>query len=103
MQRNITPILAALAGSVLTPVVQAQVDLYVDPVNNSSQLTGYVTQDLKVDTANDWTSAAVLLELDAGSIYQDGFGNDTEPDSFLIAYYPSVAFDTYLTGGGQWG
>ncbi len=81
----------------------AQVDVSLDNVDNSSQLTGYVTQDLKVDTQGDWFGAALVLELESGTIYQDGFGNDVEPGSFLLAYYPSVAFDTYMTGGGQWG
>jgi len=94
------PALIALA---ITPATWAQVNISLDNVDNSAQLTGYITQDLKVDTDNDWTSAAMVLELDEGTIYQDGFGNDVEPNPFLLTYYPSLEFDTYMTGGGTWG
>lgn len=99
---NTSLVIASLLGLMATAAT-AQVDISLDSVDNSSQLTGYVTQDLRVDTQDDWFGAAIVLELESGTIYQDGFGNDVEPNPFLLAYYPSVAFDTYMTGGGSWG
>lgn len=82
--------------------VQAQVDVYVDNVDNASQLTGYVTQDLKVDTEDDWFGSAIVLELDEGSIYQDGFGSDVGPYSFYYSMYPSVEYDSFMAVGESW-
>ncbi|MEZ6192069.1 MAG: hypothetical protein R3C45_12395 [Phycisphaerales bacterium] len=96
-----TIVAATLIGMITAAGASAQVDLDVDSVNNLSQLTGHVTQDLKVDTEDDWFGAAIVLELDEGSIYQDGFGNDTAPDPYFFSYYPSLEFDTYMAGGSM--
>ena len=99
MRSTHTPIAVTLLALTAATAASAQVGVSLTNVNNSAQLTGYVTQDVKADTVNDWTSAAIVLELDAGSIYQDGFGNDAEPNPAFFSYFPSLEFDTYLAGG----
>ncbi len=69
------------------------------PVDNSAVLTGYTTYDMQVTTDTDWTAAAGLLELTAGSIYQHANGTDNEvPHPFLVSLFPELAFDTYVVG-----
>lgn len=77
----------------------SQVSSSIVSVNNSSALTGYETQDLKVNTVDDWTTASMVLELTNGSIYQDTAGGNTAPNPALFSFVPSVEFDTYVAGG----
>lgn len=70
-------------------------------VNNTSALTGFTTADLEVTTATDWTSAALLLELTQGSIYQDASGGIPAPNPALFGAFPTLAFDTYVDAGAN--
>lgn len=70
-------------------------------VNNTSALSGYTTADLEVTSTTDWTSAALLLELSQGSIYQDANGDIEAPNPALFGTFPSLEFDTYLDAGGN--
>jgi hypothetical protein len=72
---------------------------YVDPVDNSAQLTGYVTQDIVFDTDTDWLSAQLVVTLTAGTIYQDPAGGVGSPNPVLFALFPSLEFDTYVSNG----
>ena len=65
-------------------------------VDNAEALSGYVTADLEVTTDSDWTSAALLIELSQGAIYQDGNGSVRAPDDSLFGGMPTLEFDTYL-------
>ncbi len=103
MRYALTLVAASLLGLTSATVASAQIEASLQNIDNTSQLTGFITQDLSVNTVNDWVSAAVALELDAGSIYQDAFGSIGEPNYFAVMAFPSLAFDTYLTGGGTWG
>ncbi len=67
-------------------------------VDNSSELTGYVTQDVVFDTDTDWLSAEMFLWLESGTIYQDSAGGDQFTASSR-SWTPSVEFDTYIGGG----
>ena len=102
MQCKHMPLALALVTLSGTAGARAQVDVYIDNVDNSSQLTGCVTRDLKVDTEVDWFGSAIVLELDEGSIYQDGSGSDVGPYSFYYSTYPSVAYDTFMAVGESW-
>ncbi len=78
-------------------------------------LDGYVCQDLSVDTANDWTAGVLLIELTAGSIYQELEGivpveggakfyngwSSQQPLAAYIPVMPSSEYDTYVHGNGQ--
>ncbi len=65
-------------------------------------LDNFVSQDLFVNTTNDWTTAVLLIQLDSGSIFQEpegALGNGltigpTDPAGF--GSLPSSQFDTYL-------
>jgi hypothetical protein len=88
-------ITAACAGS-----LSADVAVNFVPVDNSvaPELTGYVTQDIRVLTTHDWSSSGMLLNLTSGSIYQDASAGagDTPPNPLLFASAPSLEFDTYV-------
>ncbi len=70
-------------------------------VDNTSELTGYTTADLEVTTTTDWTSAAFLLELSQGSIYQDASGDISAPNPGLFGAFPTLEFDTYIDAGSN--
>ncbi len=89
------------------------------PVNTAGAVLGdlddYVCQDLIVDTAVDWTAAAILIELTAGSIYQETKGSVEVPEGFkfyngqtskppsaaFFSVLPSSEYDTYVHGNGD--
>ena len=86
-----------------TPRVAA-ISLEFAPVDNSAVLTGYKTYDMLVTTETDWTSAAMVLGLDAGSIYQHGYGTDSgPPQPAFVSLFPDLAFDTYVVGSAAGG
>jgi len=70
-------------------------------IDNTSELTGYTTADLEVTTTTDWTSAALLLELSQGSIYQDAAGDIDAPNPGLFGTFPTLEFDTYVDAGSN--
>lgn len=69
-------------------------------VNNSSALTGYVTQDIQAQTGTSkWLNAELLLTLTKGSIYQNSYGSDTSPNPAWFTLVPALEFDTFVTAG----
>ncbi len=99
---------AALAAACLTAPAWGAIDLDIVSVDNSAGLTGYATSDLQITTPDlDWTGAALLLELTAGSIYQEpeGWGQNGStlgaPDPAGFGVFPSSEFDTYFDGNGH--
>lgn len=70
------------------------------PTNSPPLTGGSVTNDIAVDFTGNLNSAALLIELTSGSIYQNAFGTDTAPNSALIPAFPEVAFDSFVTLGG---
>ena len=82
------------------PVVSASADVAVNfvPVQNNAapELAGFVTQDIRVLTTNDWSSSGMVLNLTAGSIYQAAGGADTPLASSVMQQFPALAFDTYV-------
>jgi len=62
---------------------------------------GFVTQDLRVTTTADWTQSQILVELSAGSIYQEpssGNANPNPPSDLFIGFVPLLRWDTYVSG-----
>ena len=102
---TITSLLVVLAA--VACMASADIALEVVPVDNSSQLTAYVTQDLVVTTDTDWWSAQLIVTLDApGGIYQDAMGGQCQinpcffgPTPAVIGLFPIVEFDTYVSNG----
>jgi len=72
---------------------------WVEPVDNSSALTGYVTHDIVIDTETDWLSAQMVVDLTAGTIYQDPFGTNISPNPLFFPTVPTLEFDTYVSNG----
>ena len=67
-------------------------------VDNSSTLTGYVTQDLVVRTGTDWLSAQLIVNPDnPGDVYQHAFGSETSPHPASFDVLPALEFDTYVS------
>jgi len=80
----------------------ATLNMRIDSVDNSTALSGYVTQDLIVHSATDWLSCQLMVTPDsAGGIHQDPLGSSgaQSPDPFFFAYFPSVEYDTYVSNG----
>jgi len=73
-------------------------------VDNSSALTGYVTQDVKLYTSDDdWLSTQLILTVGSGDIYQDPVGSNVPPNPALFTASPSLEFDTYVDAGEGYG
>ena len=78
------------------------------PINNPNSvpgtgtLEGWVVNDLVLTTTADWTAAAMLIELDTGSIFQEGEGFGAngitlgEPNPAGLLDLPSSEFATYI-------
>ncbi len=72
----------------------------ITPVDNSAVLTGYVTQDIVIETQFDWLSAELTVTPDQpGSIFQSPFGGDGSPTSAWFAQYPELEYDTFVSSG----
>jgi len=104
MRHATTTLARSLAGTLAACLIAAsaawaEVGASFTIIDNTSQLTGYVTQDLNTLTDTDWVGAAMVVELDAGSFYQDGFGSSVAPNLNFFSLFPSLEFDTYMTGG----
>ena len=98
--RKFSAILTVLA---FAPLASAAVtNMQVNGVDNSSvpTLDGFVTQDVVIDFAGQWTGSQLLITLDTGSIYQDVEGGATPPSGTLIGFVPSLEFDTFVAAGG---
>ncbi len=93
--------LASLISVVLgaQTCLQASVVFEMTPVDNSAVLSGFVTYDLQVTTEKDWTSAAMLVQLDEGQIYQHAFGGNSDLQFLSFATSdPALMFDTHVKG-----
>jgi hypothetical protein len=91
---------ALVAGLSASSASAALTAAFID-VDNTSALTGFVTQDLMVTTTNDWGTAQILATLTTGSIYQDPNGSDFIPNPLSFPTFPALEFDSYLDGNGQ--
>lgn len=83
------------------PVASATLVANFVPVTEeagTSPPAGFVTQDLIVETDTDWVAANVLITLQAGSIYQDGFGDASggPPNEAFFELVPTLRWDTYV-------
>ncbi len=83
---------------VLEPRVLLSGSVALVEVDNSSALSGYHTYDLQVTTDSDWMSAALLLELTSGTIYQHELGSNTAPNQAVVDVVPALGFDTSVGG-----
>ena len=87
------------------PPVPLGESLRLVEVDNSSggpSLTGFVTNDLLLDTEDRLSSFLLYLELDHGEIFQDPLGSNVAPAAGLAEKgFPSLKFDTFIALGTE--
>ncbi len=90
-------LIAALAAQASAEVLTAS----IVSVSNTSvaALSNYVTQDVHLANSTRWLNSQILLTLTSGSIYQDQFGGNVNPNSALVGVFPSLAYDTFVSSG----
>ena len=72
----------------------------ITPVDNSAALTGYVTQDIVIETTVDWLTTELVVTPDQpGSIFQSPEGDNGPPNSRFVALYPELEYDTFVSTG----
>lgn len=93
--------LALGAGMVAATSASAQVSaVNFDAVDNSTALNGFMTTDINIDFAGEWTGSQLLLNLDSGSFYRDAVGNadGSSPNPAFFPTFPALEFDSYVVG-----
>jgi PEP-CTERM motif-containing protein len=94
-------LIASFASPAFGVVTATTTNVKIVPVDNSAVLTDFSTFDLLLTTPDsDWTSAALLLDLSAGSIYQAALGADGPMPSDFFSFAPDLEFDTYVGVSG---
>ena len=84
----------------LATVASAEITMEIVPVDNSSALTGFITQDLVVTTDSDWLGCQMVVTVPAGAIYQDSLTVSAQsPNPAFFPTFPTLEFDTYVTDG----
>ena len=86
----------------VSAIYPQSMSMNVVTVDNSAELTGYVTQDLVLNTTTDWLSAQLRVTLqEPGGVYQDAVGNTNpqSPNPAFLPLRPVLAFDTYVSNG----
>jgi len=102
-------ILAIVGAVSLAATGELTVELRSVDNSSCSELSGYVTQDIVINTTSDWLGAQLVVVLDSpGQIYQHPFNsthNSPDPDLITngapptIDPMPELAFDTYVSNG----
>ena len=65
--------------------------------NQDYGLANHVSNTWHVDTSSyEWLAAALRVELNAGSIYQNAAGDDSPPPTSAVG---GLQYDSYMTGG----
>jgi hypothetical protein len=59
--------------------------------------------DLMVTTDGTWSRAGLRAVLPSGQFFNHLIGGNTQPSPALVAAFPSLAFDTYVTAPGAAG
>ena len=57
----------------------------------------YTVCDMMVDTDTDWTNSRLDISLTSGAMYQHAFGSNSAPTPALVAAFPELAYDTFVT------
>lgn len=75
--------------------------LHIAQTDNTSVLSGYITNDLAIDFTGRLGNLQLLVELDSGEVYNTpGFGTGTPPNDAFLSLFPELAFDTFIATGG---
>jgi len=68
-----------------------------DNSTGGADLANHVTNDLSIDFTGQLSGLQLLVDLTAGSIYQNAFGGNLAPNGALLPAFPALAFDTFVT------
>ena len=82
--------------------IASQISMYMEEAADQTGVpAGYTTYDFYAVTGTDLAAFEMILEASKeGGIYQHAGGNGYyEPNPFLVASYPELEFDTYVTMG----
>ncbi len=93
-------VLAAVVLAGVPALALANITTSLVPNSGSTIPAGYKSYDLKITSDTDWTNQRLDLTLTQGSIYQDGFGGDTQPNPLFFSIAPSLQWDTFFTTPG---
>ncbi len=88
---------SVVIAGLLTTTATASINIDLVEVDNSANpiLNGFRTFDLIITTTSQWTTSAMFLELEQGSVYQDALGAGfNAPDPAQIGL-GGLEFDTY--------
>jgi len=94
--------LLAVGLAMLASTAQAEVLLGFQPASGPGMPSGYVSQDMVIQTDTDWLGSQLLVELSRGSVFQQPLsqgGSDFPPNPAFFTVFPALEFDTFLTGG----
>jgi len=92
-------VIALCVVAMMASVASAAVGVGIVGVDNSAQLTGWVSQDVVFTTDTDWISSQMLITLTEGTVYQDDMGGITSPNPAWFTLAPTLEFDTYVSNG----
>lgn len=85
-----------LAAATWLPAV-ADGAVTVRLIYHGEQIPGYVTWDVAISSTSDWTNGRLDLVLMSGTIYNDPWGSDVQPNPALFAFVPTLEWDTFVT------
>ena len=69
--------------------------------DGGASLDGFVVYDLTASFTGQYTGAQLIVELTAGSIYQDTAGGTTPPNQAVINAIPTLEWDTFVAQGSS--
>ena len=77
----------------------ASLNVLMREVDNSAALSGYKTWDVTLITDTEWLDTEMLIDLSAGSIYQNLNGSNLPPDPAGFSGNSALKFDSFVTAG----
>ena len=95
-------------ASVLVGACLAQagsIAMFTSSSSSGATPAGFTVNNVTLDYTDSGSPPSVrgqqmILTLTQGSIYQDNFGSNTAPNDALVAVFPALGNDTFVTMGG---
>lgn len=91
--------LAATAANAATMSVTSVSRPVADPAGGIA--AGSIANDILIDFEGRLGGQQIAVALTAGTVQNHNFGGQTAPGGGLLAFFPGLAGDTYLTMGGN--
>jgi hypothetical protein len=99
-------VLLLVASNATAAITATWVNNPITPaaITNDPVLANMQSWSLRVTTDGNWASAGLEVILPAGlTFYNNALGGSTKPNPAIVAAFPAVAFDTYVSGPGDLG